>query len=81
MIFNAVIIFLLIALLLVTIFKFQDTIYIFNIVKKYFFVLLFFAVLLFFVFSIIYINNNNKLYYGSLKGVFNAGKVYISWRG
>ena len=73
------IIVILIVLALIVIFKFQDVLFVFTLIKKYMFPIIFLVVVLFFVISLNYIHNSYGIDLTSAKGFVEALKVYLLW--
>ncbi len=65
--------------LVVTVFKTQDVMFIFSLVRKYFFVFLIIGSILFISFSFYHIYSKYDLDLTNSKGIANAGKLYFTW--
>lgn len=72
---------ILLVIVLVLIFKSQDLMFVFVLIKKYFLVIIVAAVVLFFVFSIYYNYNSYDADFSTFSGVLGFGKHYFSWLG
>jgi hypothetical protein len=70
---------ILVFLALALIFKFQDVIFIFGLVKKYMFPITIIIVVLFFAFTFSHIHSNYDLSINSSKDVLKVGMVYFNW--
>jgi hypothetical protein len=70
---------LLIFLALAVIFKFQDVIFIFALVKKYMFAIVMIVIVLLLAFSLNFIHKNYDADLTTGKGLVKAGQVYFVW--
>lgn len=68
-----------IVIALIVIFKSQDLVYIFSLVKKNFFFILFILVILFLTFSFISIYRTHDIDLTSYDGIIKGGKLYFTW--
>lgn len=64
---------------MVFIFKSQDIVFVFVLIKKNLFNFLFFGIIIFFGFSLYHIAVTNNLSLATYDGLIGAGHVYFSW--
>lgn len=64
---------------LAVVFKFQDVIFIFGLIRKYLFVITMMSLILFLAFSLNYIHKNYTIDLSTVKGWGDVGGIYLSW--
>jgi len=61
------------------VFKTQDAVFVFALIKKYMFVFITILLLLFFTFSIFKVSTTNDVDITNFDGIVDAGKLYFAW--
>lgn len=70
---------ILIVVLLIAIFKTQDLVFIFSLIKKYGFIIVIVGLVLFISFSLYRISMNHNVNFTSFDGLVKGGKLYFAW--
>jgi len=76
---SSLIIIAVIVIAVIMIFKSQDLVYLFNIVKKYAFSIIFIVLIIMFIISVNQVHNKYALDFTSAKGITQAFKIYFVW--
>jgi len=70
---------LLVIVVLIVIFKSQDLVFLFVLMRKYSLTFIIIAMVVFLIFAFSSINSQYDVDYTSFKGVLGAGKIYFVW--